>query len=383
MSGARSVYLTGVGDELSTWEIDSDRASAGVRSTVRLPAPAMYAWPDADRRFLYVACSDGGPYTANSHHWITAWAIGRNGDLTPHGDPVRLVSRPIHVSLDRAGRHVLIAYNAPSAFTVHRIKADGRVGSEVSQAENVFGFYGHQVLTTPNDNAALFVCRGTKPRAGEPEDPGSIHLFEYDDGRMTHRGVTALGDGGIGFGPRHFDYEPSGRFALLGVERQSRLMVFGLSPTGELTSEPVHDVSTLADASPDRQAVGFVRAHPRGHVVYVSNRSIGPRLNGMRVFDGGEDDIAVISIDGETGTARVEQHADPGLVHIRNGGIDRSGRVLCCTSIAPVLTPDGLTRPAGMAVLEVDGDGRLALRNRYDIDTGTGYIFWSGLIDLA
>ena len=44
---------------------------------------------------------------------------------------VSLRSRPIHVTTDIPGAHLLVAYNNPSGVTVHQIQADGTVGSEV------------------------------------------------------------------------------------------------------------------------------------------------------------------------------------------------------------------------------------------------------------
>lgn len=382
MTDGKSVYYTGAGETLTTWEIDVAGAALAQRSAVTLPAPAMYAWPDNARRFLYMVCSDGGPYPENTHHYATVWKIDGNGDLNPHGEPLVLPARPIHASLDRAGRHLLVAYNVPSSFTVHRIEADGRIGAEVPQERNEFGLYGHQILATPNDNGVLMVCRGTDAGRTRPEDPGSLHVFAYDDGRLTHRREIALGDNGIGFGARHLDFHPSGRFITLCVERQSRLMVFDLSDDGDLTPEPLFDVNTLSRPSNGRQAAGFIRMHPSGRFVYLSNRSFG-RLDGdQRVVDDGESNLVAFTLDPETGEPSLLQHVDPGLFHIRNCGIDPSGKLLICTSIEPARMPDGTIKPATLAALRVGDDGRLAPANTYPVEVGRRQIFWSGIVGL-
>ncbi|MEQ9640419.1 MAG: beta-propeller fold lactonase family protein [Alphaproteobacteria bacterium] len=378
----RSVYYTGAGETLVTWQIDVDGAALAQRSAVTLPAPAMYGWPDNAREHFYMVCSDGGPYPENKHHYATAWKLAANGDLAPHGEPLTLPARPIHASLDRAGKHLLIAYNMPSMFTVHRIEGDGRIGGQVEQTASEFGLYGHQILATPNDNGVLFVCRGTDAGRTRPEDPGSLHTFAYDDGRLTHRRTIALGDNGLGFGARHLDFHPSGRFITLCVERQSRLMVFGLSQDGDLTPEPLHDVGTLSRPSNGRQAAGFIRMHPSGRFVYLSNRSFGWLDDGQRVADDSESDLVAFALDPETGAPSLLQHVDPGLFHIRNAGIDPSGRLLVCTSIEPARMPDGSIKPAMLAALRIGDDGRLTPANNYPVDVGRRQIFWSGMVDL-
>jgi 6-phosphogluconolactonase (cycloisomerase 2 family) len=378
-----AVYYTGVGETLGTWAVDVDGADLAQRSSVTLPAPAMYGWPSDDRRFLYMTCSDGGPGKAGTRHFATVWRIGAGGDLGPHGEPVALHARPIHASLDRAGRHLLVAYNNPSGFTVHRIEPDGRIGSPVPQARDQFGIYGHQILTTPGDKGALLVCRGNEPTKSKPEDPGSLHTFAYADGRLTHRRAVAPNDG-YGFGPRHLDFHPSEPWVLASVERQARLKVYRLLDDGDLDPAPVCDVSTLAqpEAKSQHQPSGFIKLHPSGRFAYISNRTFGREVDGWRHTIGGEQTIAVFAIDAATGQATPLQHADAGSFHLRNAGIDPSGRLLIATSIEPAVMLDGTVLPAALAVMRIGADGRLALAKRIEVDVGDRLLFWSGLVDL-
>ena len=377
----RAVYYTGVGEELAIWAIDVDGADLKWRSAVTLPAPAMYGWPSPDRRFLYMTCSDGGPGKAGTRHFATVWQIGAGGDLSAHGEPVPLPARPIHASLDRAGRHLLTCYNHPSTFTVHRIAADGRLGGEVMQDRYQFGVYAHQILTTPGDRGAILVCRGNEPTRDKPEDPGSLHTFAYDNGKLTHR-QTIAPDGGYGFGPRHLDFHPSGNWVLASVERQARLKVYRLGDDGDLGAEPVCDVSTLAKAATQHQPSSFITIHPSGRFAYVANRSFGHEVEGRRHSTGGEQTIAVFAFDAATGQATPIQHADAGSFHLRNAGIDPGGRLLVATSIEPAVLPDGSVLEAGLAVLRIGGDGRLSLARRIELDLGGRLLFWSGLVDL-
>ncbi len=125
-----------VGPELTQYDVDVDAAALTRRETVSLPANVQYAWPHASRQFLYVATSDSasGMGPAGSNHHVTALRIdGATGALTQHGAPIPLPTRPIHMATDIPSRHILVAFNNPSAIRVYRINADGSAGAEVVQ----------------------------------------------------------------------------------------------------------------------------------------------------------------------------------------------------------------------------------------------------------
>ena len=385
MSATRAVYYTGAGETLGVWEVDVGNADLTQRSSVTLPSPAMYGWPSPDRRFFYMTSSDGGPYGSGTRHFATAWKIdGATGDLAAHGEPVALPARPIHASLDRAGRPLLTCYNTPSSYTVHRIEADGRIGAPVPQDRTEFGIYAHQILTTPGDRGAILIARGNDATDAKPEDPGSLHVFGYADGKLTHRREIAPG-GGYGFGPRHLDFHPTEPLVLLSVEREDRLDVYRLTAAGDLEPEPLYrrDCLIRPDAIETQQVAGFVRAHPNGRFVYQSNRTFG-RLDdeGRRVSTGGENNIAVWRLGSTTGEPQLVQHADAASFHLRNCGIDPSGRLLVASSIEPAVMADGSTLPAALAVMRIAEDGRLDLARRIDVDVAGKLMFWSGLVDL-
>lgn len=133
--GNRKITLySGVGHEFTRYEVDVAGAALVKRATVELPSNVQYAWPHPSRRFLYVSSSNGGPGQAGGEHHLTAFRIDdSSGGLRLHGEPITLRSRPIHNSVDRAGEYLLVAYNDPSALSVHRIRADGSIGEEMRQ----------------------------------------------------------------------------------------------------------------------------------------------------------------------------------------------------------------------------------------------------------
>src|ERR1051326_5739033 len=107
----RVALYASVGPELTHYDLDVEAATLTRRGTVALPANVHYCWPHASRRFLYVASSDSasgvGGFVGSNHH-VTALAIDpATGDLSSHGSPIALPTRPIHMTTDIPSEHIL------------------------------------------------------------------------------------------------------------------------------------------------------------------------------------------------------------------------------------------------------------------------------------
>jgi 6-phosphogluconolactonase (cycloisomerase 2 family) len=383
----KTVYYASVGPELTLYEVEVADAALQKRATITLPANVQYAWPHPSKRYFYVVSSSGGPGMAGDKHVANAFRIDpQSGALQPHGEPRMLPSRPIHTSVDRAGEYLLTAYNDPSNVTVHRIKSDGTLGDAVSQPSKPdAGIYGHQVRTTPANQTAILVSRGNNAASGKPEDPGALKLYTFKDGALTNLASVAPGNG-LGFGPRHLDFHPTRPWVYVSIERQNKLYVYQLQPDGGLGREPIFIKDTLADPGNEKpaQGAGPIHVHPNGRFVYVTNRNQGEvDVEGKKVFNGGENNVAVFSIDDKTGEPKLIQTIDGHGIHLRTFGIDPSGRLLVATSIRPMPLRDGKTLTTGIMVYRIGGDGRLEFVRKYDVDTAKGQQFWSGMVTLG
>ena len=391
---ARSiVFYASVGPKLTLYHIDVAACTLARQGTVTMPANVQYAWRHPTQPVLYVASSNGASGlggAAGDRHHATAWRIDQaTGALAPHGEAAALRSRPIHLSVDRAGAFVLIAYNNPSAVSVHRIQRDGTLGEEVAQqAAPDAGIYAHQIRTTPDNAAAILVTRGNDATAGRQEEPGALKLFRFSDGQLGNIGSIAPG-GGYGFGPRHLDFHPSEPWVYVSLERQSGLQMFPLKD-GRLAAEPAFSKATLAEPGTIRpkQLAGTVHVHPNGRVVYVANRS-----DAMTEFHGkpvaladGENNLAVFAIAPGSGEPTLIQHIATHGFHARTFALDPAGRMLVAANLARRAVRDGdgvRLQPATLAVYRVGDDGRLAFERSNDIDTGDALQFWSGMVPLA
>jgi 6-phosphogluconolactonase len=388
----KAVFYASVGPALTLYHLDVDNAALARQSTIKLPANVQYAWPHPSAHFLYVASSSGGPGSAGvqgTDHYLTALRIDpANGALPAHGPSAPLPSRPIHMSLDRTGAYALTAYNNPSGVTVHRINADGTVGEGVKQNASVDGgIYGHQVRVMPANNAVILVTRGNAAAGGKPEDPGALKVYGFKDGQLTNRASIAP-NGGYGFGPRHLDFHPTLPLAYLSLETQNKLYVYRLKDD-TLEPEAIFKKDTLAEPGNirGRQAASTVHVHPNGRFVYVGNRASDTvEFEGKKVFPGGENSIAVFSIDPATGEPTLIQNADVHGIHPRTFSLDPSGRMLVSAHILPMLVREGAgvkSVPANLTTFRVGADGKLTFANAYEVDTGGAMQFWSGMVALG
>jgi 6-phosphogluconolactonase len=401
-SMTKNVFYSAIGPELTLYGVDVENAALVKQGTVSTPAPIQYAWPHPSKRYLYVVSSNGGPGGtggAGNTHVANAFAVDpSSGALTPHGETLTLASRPIHTSVDKSGRFLLIAYNNPSGVSVHRINTDGTLGEHdtgggqkvrLVQGEKLdTGIFAHQILLTPDNRQAILVTRGNNAPSDNPVDPGSIKVFNFNDGVLTNVAAIQPGDGKQ-FGPRHLDFHPTQPWVFVSIESQNKLYVYKRDAAAGLSREPLFIKDTLSDpASKSRQAAGPIHVSPDGRFVYLTNRSWWTTdYEGKQVFAGGENSVAAFAIDQKTGEPTLIQNADAHANYLRTFGIDAQGKILIAASVWPILMREGkdvTTLPAAIVVYRIGGDGKLSFARKYDVDaTEKRQQFWAGMVTLG
>ena len=210
----KTVFFASVGPVLTLYDADPDAATLTPRGSVTLPANVQYAWQHPSRRYFYVTSSNGQPGGGDAPkgdlHSLSAFTVDpATGRLSPHGEARTLPLRAIHNSVDRSGQFVLTAFNDPSSVIAHRINADGTLGGMVKQPARLdTGLNPHQVLTSPSNRSVVVIARGNNATASKAEDPGSIHVFGFNNGVLSPLQTVRPGTG-LGFGPRHLDFHPT------------------------------------------------------------------------------------------------------------------------------------------------------------------------------
>jgi 6-phosphogluconolactonase (cycloisomerase 2 family) len=392
-------FYASTGPKLTRYSLDTASAVLSPQDSITLPANVQYAWPHPSRKFLYVVASNGQPGSgpmgatgADKRHYAVALRVAADGSLTEHGPRRLLTVRPLHVTTDHAGRFLFIAYNIPSHVTVHHLMPDGTIGEEVVQTGKPdFGIYAHQVRVTGGDKTLILCSRGNDAAKGKPEDPGHIEVFSLKDGQLANLQTIKPGAQGLGFGPRHLDFHPNGRFVYVSLERENSLAVFGLKSDGTLTPEPLFLKNALTDpdgkAKHPGQGVGPIHIHPNGRFVYQTNRGSGTRdVDGHKVSNGGENDVVVWAINESTGEPTLIQRAWTDSYELRTFAMDPSGRVLIAASTTPMqVQQEGVlsTVSAGLSVYKAGADGKLTSAGKVDVDTSAGIEFWAGMLTMA
>ena len=385
---ARTVLYAAVGPELVQYDLDLNAATLTQRSSVVVPSnvqevAVLKASPSKD--YLYAAWSDNGPTggvtsTGQYHDGVSQFRIDpASGALLPHGAPIMLPSRPIFITTDRSGTHVLTAHNAPSSLNVYKIMPDGTLGALVPQPTNLdFGIYAHQVRSDPSGKTIFLMTRGNAPTAGKPEDRGAIKIFSYKDGVLGNL-LSIVPGKGLNYQVRHLDFDPSGRWVYTTLEKQNQLHVYRRMPGGTLSAEPLFIKSTLMKTTPAGSgAAASIHVHPSGKFVYVTNRSVNAA---------GENTIAVFSINQQTGEPSLIQSIATRGFEARTFALDSCGKILAVGNQRTGTIRDSAGTatavPASIAIFRIRGDGQLEFAQKYDVETTpTQNLFWVGMASL-
>ncbi|NOW45279.1 6-phosphogluconolactonase (cycloisomerase 2 family) [Novosphingobium sp. SG751A] len=385
----RAYALYAATGSVMAWRsLNTATGASGEVGSITLPSPIQYAWPHPDSRFLYVATSDapGGSVGGGSIHRLVALKIGRGGALSPHGEPVLLSQRPVHMSVDSSGHYALCAYNAPANLSVHTIRPDGTLGEMVAQVEKLdLGIYAHQIRMMPGGKSVLLVTRGNNASATKPEDPGALKTFDFDHGHLHNAQSIAVGGrGGLGYGPRHADFHPYLPIAYVAIERQNQLHTHRIIGA-HLAPEPELITSTTdqppQDANGATTLVGAIHVHPRGHTLYVSNRASSTvEVDGRKVFAGGDNSIAVFALHPRTGLPKLVQRIDPRGFHVRSFAISPDGRMLAAASMVDMPLREGGVTPAGLSLFRIRPDGTLAFLRKIDTPVGKESQLWTSIL---
>lgn len=385
MPETKTMLYASMGADLIHYDMDVETAALTRRRTVSVPANIQYVWPHVSRRFLYVASSDSasGMGQAGKTHHVSAFRVHpETGALSPYGGTIALPHRPIHMSADLLSTHVLVAFNNPAAIRVYTINKDASLGHEIPQPPDIdAGIFPHQVLAMPGNDRVIVPARGHDATETRPEEPGALKVFRFNNGILKNDASIAP-RGGFGFGPRHIDFHPTRPWMYVSLERQNAVDMFPHDANG-VAAEPAFHVNTLRDPDTVRghQVVGTVHVHPNGRFVYVANRASSTvEQKGKHVFAGGENMIAVFSIDQATGQPVPVQHVDTQGIHCRTFHIDPSGRLMVCAHIQGLPLADGTEIPTRLSLFRIADDGTLSFARSVDVETNGRLLWWMGML---
>ena len=244
-----------------------DAGDGGLTELARTPVDhPTYLAAHPDGRTVYAANRvDGGVVSAFQV------ADGEAGELTPLNDRSSGGEGPCYVSVDPAGEYVFAANYRGGSVAMLPVRGDGSLGDPTVVHHEGSGYVeGRQDAPHPHS-----VVPGPEGRFVYAPDLGTDRVVAYrvdrDRGRLrADDGASA--DLPAGSGPRHLEFDRTGRRCYVVNELDSTVRVLDADPAdGSLERRGV--TGTIpADADAEGNACADVHVHPNDRFVYVSNR---------------------------------------------------------------------------------------------------------------
>jgi 6-phosphogluconolactonase len=267
---------------------------------------------DPSGSFLY-AVNEIDEYKGQKTGTISAFSIEKSsGKLALLNKVASQGTGPCYVTTDKTGHYVLVANYGGGSIADFPVLKDGSLGSVASFIQHTGSG------PKPNQDAPRVHSIGLSAdnRFAVVADLALDNLISYPfnvaNGSVTSNNAAVF-KMPSGAGPRHFTFDPRGRFAYVIAEMQSTVTVMSFdAATGEL--DQLQTISTLPKYFSGVNNAAEVQVHPSGKFLYASNR--------------GHDSIAVFSIHPKDGTLSLLEYVPTNGKEPRHFGMDSKGRFL-------------------------------------------------------
>jgi len=277
-----------------------------------------------NHRFLYAVSED--PYSVgpplDHASYVSAFAIDAStGKLRLLNTVPTSGTSTCFISMDKTGKFVLMANFGSGSVSVVRVKADGSLGELASFIQDVGHSVNQFIQTEPHPHSILVSADN---RYAIVSDLGTdkILAFRFDSntGMLSPPGPPSASVY-AGGGPRHFAFDPAGKFGYQLSEMSGVVDVLAFdSSKGTLTT--VQRAQTMPHDFFGINHSGEIEVHPSGKFLYESNRRTSSD------DEWGLDTIGVFAIDPSKGTLAPVQASPTGGIMPRSFTIDPTGKYL-------------------------------------------------------
>lgn len=303
------------GESRGIYRLEIDAATGSVVS-----GPTL-AGASENPSFLALHPSGKVLYAVNEvadFHGVTTGAVSAfavdpiAGSLAPLDQQPSEGANPCHVTVDAAGRHILVANYTSGTVAVLPLAADGRIGPASSvrryagsgpNNSRQEGPHAHHVLLDATQRYALCADLGSDRIRVERYDGAAGILVPIEpDG-------VALDPGS---GPRHLAWHPTAPVLYAINELRSTVTAFRWDAAGGVLT-PLQTIAALPEGFTGESTAAEIAVSPDGRFVYASNR--------------GDDSLAVFATD-PSGTLTPVGRVPTGGRTPRSFAIDSAGRWL-------------------------------------------------------
>jgi 6-phosphogluconolactonase len=299
------VYVSGYRPEILIFRLDlAGGKLTPVGSADGGREPSFLAWDPAARFLFTVNEVDDGR--------VLAFAIDQaTGGLSRLNDESSAGFGPAHLSVDRAGKFVLVANYAdsrPGTIGVLPIGPDGRLAPPVDRHDFGVATMPHFIAADPSNHFVFVPVKGGPYVAQMRFDGATGQLQPNQPDRVVSAPKA---------GPRHLDFHPSHRFAYVINEQAMTISAYSFDH-GKGTLKEIETVPTVPADIPASARKDFstadIHVHPSGKLLYGSNR--------------GHNSIVIFRIDDTTGRLTLVGHETRHIARPRNFHIDPTGTLL-------------------------------------------------------
>ena len=267
----------------------------------------------ANNTYLY-ALNEINKFDAGETGAVTTYSLDRNsGKLTQLQQVSSLGPGPAHLSLDRAGKFVLVANYDGGSIAVFPIEKDGTLGTRTAFVQHTGSSankdrqsspHAHEIQVTVDNKFVLVADLGL--------DELLVYHFDEKKGALSPANPPYV-KVSPGSGPRHFTIAPGGKFVYLANELSSTVIVYSFDNlSGRLTE--LETISTLPKGFQGENTTAEITTDMAGKFLYVSNR--------------GDDSIAVFAIDQGNGKLSLVERVKTGGKEPRHFTLDPTGKWL-------------------------------------------------------
>ncbi len=292
--------------DLNTGKLTSPELAAETRN------PSFLAL-HPNGRYAY-AVSEISSFDGKRSGAVSAFSIDpKSGKLTFLNSAASRGTGPCHVTVDKTGKVALVANYGGGSVAALPILDDGRLGDASAFVQHTgsgadrqrqAGPHAHSINVSPDDKFAFVADLGL--------DKVLVYRLDAAKGTLTANDPPFVSVA-PGSGPRHFAFDPGGKYAYVINEMKSTVTAFSYDAArGEL--KEIQTVTTLPTGFSGENSTAEVQVHPSGKFLYGSNR--------------GHDSIAVFAIDKAKGTLTAVEQVSSGGKEPRNFGIDPTGAYL-------------------------------------------------------
>lgn len=298
-------YTTSGSDGIYVSKFDLQTGETKITSSVKTSNPSYLA-VSANKKYVYAV-------NENDPGGITAFSFNKvSGTLTKLNETVSAGAHPCYISINNAGRNVVVANYSSGNIAVSGINSDGSVSQPRQIIQHKGNSINKQRQEKPHVHSTVFSPDYKYLFASDLGiDKINIYKVARESGALIPAEQSFI-DLKPGAGPRHFEFHPNGKFAYLIEELDGAVSVFSykdgkLALLQHTSAHPMSFDGAFGSAD--------IHVSPDGRFLYCSNR-------------GDANSIAIFSIDQQTGMIQIAGFQPTLGIHPRNFTIDPGGNFL-------------------------------------------------------